>query len=129
MQHREKQNKTKIWPFKFPFVLFNFFLRFYLRIHERHRDISRGKSRLLSGSLMQDSIPRPQNHDLSQRQIDAQLLSHPGVPHSCFFKLSTMTKALILWSFLCVRSNILFTFKLGATRHKDKDKYTNFRCY
>ena len=38
-------------------------LRFYLFIHERHRergrDIGRGRSRLPVGSLMQDSIPGP----------------------------------------------------------------------
>ena len=56
------------------------FLRFYLFIHERHRerererergrDIGRGRSRLPVGSLMQDSIPGPQDHTLS----------HPGIP-------------------------------------------------
>ena len=46
--------------------------RFYLFIHERHRerdrDIGRGRSRLLTSSPMQDSIPGPQDHDLSQMQ-------------------------------------------------------------
>ena len=32
---------------------------------ERGRDISRGRSRLPAGSLMQDSLPGPQDHDLS----------------------------------------------------------------
>ena len=49
-----------------------FFLRFYLFIHERHtersRDIGRGRSRLPTGSLMQDSIPGAWDHTLSQRQ-------------------------------------------------------------
>ena len=49
-----------------------FFLRFYLFIHERHRergrDIGRGRSRLPVGSPMWDSIPGPQDQDLSQRQ-------------------------------------------------------------
>ena len=48
-----------------------FFLRFYLFIHERHRergrDVGRGRSRLPTGTLMQDSIPGPQDHD--QRQM------------------------------------------------------------
>ena len=35
---------------------------------ERERDTGRGKSRLLAGSLMRDSIPGLQDHALSQRQ-------------------------------------------------------------
>ena len=51
-----------------------FFLkRFYLFMHDRHtergRDIGRGKSRLPVESPMWDSIPGPQGHDLSQRQM------------------------------------------------------------
>ena len=46
---------------------------FYLFIHERHtergRDISRGGSRLLAGSPMQDLIPGPRDHVLSGRQM------------------------------------------------------------
>ena len=42
-----------------------FLLRFYLLIHERHRDrgrdIGRGRSRLHAGSRMQDPIPGPEN--------------------------------------------------------------------
>ena len=53
-------------------VLF-FWKRLYLFIHERHkergRDIGRERSRLPPGSLMRDSIPGPQNHNLSQRQM------------------------------------------------------------
>ena len=49
------------------------FKRFYLFIHERHtergRDTGRGRSRLPVGSPMWDSIPGPQDHDLSQRQM------------------------------------------------------------
>ena len=52
---------------------FHFFLRFYLFIQERHReggrDIGRGISRLPTGSLMWDSIPGLQDHDLNQRQM------------------------------------------------------------
>ena len=39
-------------------------------MRETGRDIGRGeRSKLLEGSPMQDSIPGPQDHDLSQRQI------------------------------------------------------------
>ena len=52
----------------------NFFKkRLYLFIHERRtergRDIVRGRTRLALGSLTQDSVPGPQDHDLSQRQM------------------------------------------------------------
>ena len=40
-----------------------------MRDTERGRDISGEKSRLPVGSLMQDSIPGPQDHSLSQRQM------------------------------------------------------------
>ena len=58
-----------------------FFLRFYLFIRhtEREADIGRGRSRFLAGSPMRDSIPRPWDHDLSQRET-RKPLSHPGVP-------------------------------------------------
>ena len=50
-----------------------FFKDFRLFIHERHtersRDIVRRRSRLLTGSLMWDSILGPQDHALSQRQM------------------------------------------------------------
>ena len=49
----------------------------------------RGRSRLPVRRPMQDSIPEPQDHYLSQRQIDAQPLSHhPGapLPSLSFFK-------------------------------------------
>ena len=50
-----------------PFVLKILF------IHERHterdRDAGRGRSRLPVGNLMQNSIPGPQDHALSQRQM------------------------------------------------------------
>ena len=56
------------------FLFFNYFKDFiYLLIHERHtergRDVGRGRRRLPARSLMQDLIPGPQNHDLSQRQM------------------------------------------------------------
>ena len=53
-------------------ILISFFLRFYLVIHERHRergrDIGRGRSRFPTGSQTQDSIPGPWNHNPRQRQ-------------------------------------------------------------
>ena len=36
-------------------------------LYERHREIGKGRSRLPVRSLMQDSIPGPWDHDLSQR--------------------------------------------------------------
>ena len=50
-----------------------------MRDTERGRDIGRGRSRLLVGSLIQDSIPAPQDHDLSQRQMLNHLATQ--VPH------------------------------------------------
>ena len=50
-------------------VLFCFVLRFYLFIHGRHTERGRRRSRLLAGSLMQNSIPGPWDHDLSQGQM------------------------------------------------------------
>ena len=49
------------------------FLRFYLFIHERHRergrDMGRGRSRLHAGSPAWDSIPGLWDHALSRRQM------------------------------------------------------------
>ena len=45
---------------------------------ERGRDIGRGRSRLLTGSLMWDSIPGPGSHP--EPKADAQPLSLPGAP-------------------------------------------------
>ena len=39
-----------------------------MRDIESGRDTGRGRSRLLAGNLMWDSIPGPQDHDLSGRQ-------------------------------------------------------------
>ena len=48
------------------------FKRFYLFIHERHkergRDTGRGRGRVPVGSLMQNSIPGLRDHALSRRQ-------------------------------------------------------------
>ena len=51
-----------------------------MRDREKGRDTGRGRSRLHAGSPMWDSILGLQDHTLGQRQIDAQPLSHPGVP-------------------------------------------------
>ena len=52
---------------------------------------SRGRSRLPAGTLMQDSIPGPWDHDLSSV---AQPLSHPGAPWSGFVSLSRLSLAI-----------------------------------
>ena len=49
-----------------------------MRDTERGRDIGKGRSRFPSGNPMWDSVPGTWDHDLSQRQIDAQPPSHPG---------------------------------------------------
>ena len=51
-----------------------------MRDTEKGRDIGRGKSGLLAGSLMQDSIPGPWDHALSQRQM---LTAEPPRCPSC----------------------------------------------
>ena len=55
------------------FIIFLLKKIFYLFFHkghrERGRDTGRGKSRLHAGGPMWDSIPGPQDHDLSQRQM------------------------------------------------------------
>ena len=70
--------------------IFIYFFKKILFTHKRHRkrgrDIGRGRSRLPVGSLMQDSIPGPQDHDLSQKQT----LNHWATQESlCPFFLST----------------------------------------
>ena len=48
--------------------------------------MERGKQTLCwAGSLTRGSIPRPQDHDLNQRQI-LKRLSHPGTPRAVFNK-------------------------------------------
>ena len=59
-------------PLRHPGIPLNSFLKkCILFIHERHRetDIGRGGSRLLAGSPMRDSIPGPQDHTLSLKQM------------------------------------------------------------
>ena len=53
---------------------YQLFKKEYLFIHERHRErggrgIGRRRSRLPMGNLMQNLIPGPQDHDLSQMQM------------------------------------------------------------
>ena len=67
------------------FSIFSLFCK-YLFIHERQRGrgTGRGRSRLPARSPMRDSIPGPQDHALSRRQM----LNHwaPRRPSSKFFK-------------------------------------------
>ena len=83
-----------------PIMTFNdlIFLRFYLFIHERHRervgdgvgrDTGRGRSRVHAGSQMWDSILGLQDHALSQRwlnhwatQASQSWLLNPGLAGS-----------------------------------------------
>ena len=53
------------------------------RGRERSRDLGRGRSRLPAGNPMRDSIPGPQDHNLSPRQT----LNHwaTQVSHSCWY--------------------------------------------
>ena len=52
------------------FFFFKDFIYLLMRDTERERggDTGRGRSRLPVGSLMQNSIPGPRDHDLSQKQ-------------------------------------------------------------
>ena len=52
-----------------------------MKEREKGRDVGRGRSTLQAGSPMWDSIPGPQDHDLSRRQMLNQL-SLPGA--ACF---------------------------------------------
>ena len=76
-------SRKKFWQHATRFVVF-FFFRFYLFIHEKHRDIHRRRSRLPAGSLMWDLVLEPWDHDLRQRQTLNH--SHPGAPASSFKK-------------------------------------------
>ena len=53
-----------------------------MRHTERERQ--RHRQREKQASHRTDSIPGPWDHDLSQRQTEAQPLSHPGIPQECF---------------------------------------------
>ena len=62
-----------------------FFLRFYLFIHERERQRPRQKEK--QGASREPYVGldpgTPGSHP--EPKADAQLLSHPGIPHSSFF--------------------------------------------
>ena len=71
-------------PFLF-FSFFSFFKDFYLFIHERHRERERKRHRQREKQAPRREAdvgldPGSRDHALRQRQIDAQPLSHPGVP-------------------------------------------------
>ena len=61
-----------------------FFLRFYLFIHERDRDISKGEKQAPHGEPGAGLDPGLRD-DRPELKADAQPLSHPGTP--CFFSL------------------------------------------
>ena len=66
---------------------------------ERSRDIDRGRSRLLAGSLMWDLIPGLGSHP--EPKADIQLLSHPGVCPQCYTlecKLMLISLTTISWN-------------------------------
>ena len=71
------------------FFFFEGFIDSFMKDTERGRDIGRGRSRLPVGILMQDSIPGPQDHDLSQRQMPNHWARHPRVLP--FFGKSSVT--------------------------------------
>ena len=61
---------------------FFFFLRFYLLIHVRETETSRGRNRLPARSQIWELIQIPGSRP--ELKADAQLLSHPRVPPSPF---------------------------------------------
>ncbi|MBA7573530.1 hypothetical protein ES708_15328 [subsurface metagenome] len=69
--HQHHHPITIIITIPSPSSAYNYFLRFYLFIHETEREAKTqevGRSRLPAGSLMKDSISGPRDHALSQRQ-------------------------------------------------------------
>ena len=96
-------------------VLF-IFQRFYLFTHERYtergRDISRGRSRPPIGSLMQGLTLRPQDHDLSQRQM----LNHWAIRCPLKSVLSDINTATPVSYAYCLHVFFfLFTYKLSVS--------------
>ena len=55
------------WGIEFLIYFLKAFI--YLFMRDTGRQGHRGKSRFPAGTLMQDWIPGPQDHDLSQRQV------------------------------------------------------------
>ena len=52
-----------------PLPFLKYFIYLFMRDSEGGRDIGRGRSSLPAGSAMWHSIPGPQDHNLSQRQM------------------------------------------------------------
>ena len=79
---------------QFCFCYFSFFKRLYLFIRDMEREAETGrvKGRLPAGSLMWDSLPGPQDHDLSQRQ--------------------TLNQVPLLFFFLQKKCNLILTLTL-----------------
>ena len=104
---------------------FFFFLDFIYLIHERQKeseaDIGRGRSRLLKGSLMWDSIPRLRNH--AESKTDAQPLSHPGVP-----TISTFNKILSPLQCIALQKSLetIFSVKLVSGLPSSSSKNMSF---
>ena len=84
-----------ILPLLFSFSNQDFFLRFYLFIHERHtergRNIGRERSRIPTGSLMQDLIPGTWDHVLNQRQMLNQWATQVPLQPSFFAAFFSLT--------------------------------------
>ena len=68
------------WLYYLGRVFFSFkdFFHLFMRDTEKEADTGRGRSRLLTGSLMWNSIPR--SGSLPVLKADVQPLNHPGVP-------------------------------------------------
>ena len=98
---------------------------------ERGRDIGRGRSRLRGGSLTQDSIPKPWDHDLSQRQMlnhratQVPLHHHfsrilPFICEKCHFKKDKS-------NWLCRTTDFFPSWSLGGTVSPSVSSYENTR--
>ena len=97
----------------FSFILY-FFKRFYLFMHERHREKGRDTGRergstLHAGSLMWDSIPGLQDHALSQRQM----LNHWATKASQFYPLENQS---MLCRSILREHKIQITISLSSTQ-------------
>ena len=93
-----------------------FFLRFYLFIHERHRnrgrDIRRGRSRLPAGNLMWDSIPGPQDHTQAEGRCSAT---------------EPLTSALFYF-FLIFKKDFIYLFMRGTERQRPRQREKQAPC-
>ena len=78
-------------------VLYNFFKRFYLFIHEKERERERERERQRHRQREEQAACREPSVGLDPRtpgshhapKADAKPLSHPGIPNILFFNLST----------------------------------------